>query len=166
MIDITVKQIKERLEYNPDTGVLTWRSKVNKSPVKIGQQAGSLNTSGYRQIPLFGKTRKASRLIWYMQTGVYPKKEIDHKNRIKSDDRWENLREATRSQNQSNRTIQSNNTSGYKGIVWRKNRSKWIAQVKLNGRYIHIGSFDNKKTAARHYRIAAKKYHGSYACIE
>lgn len=165
MIDITLKQIKERLDYNPITGILTWKSVIRYSNRRIGQQAGSINVHGYRQIALLGKTRKATNLIWYMQTGVCPTKEIDHKNRIKSDDRWENLREVTRAQNQANIGIRINNTSGYKGIHYCGN-NKWRATLQYNKKKVHIGYFDNKKTAARHYRKAAKKYYGEYACVD
>ena len=167
MIDITVKQIKERLNYDPNTGILTWKSVVRYSNRRIGQQAGRVNSLGYRQVELLGKKRKATNLIWYMQTGVYPsEKIIDHKNRIKSDDRWENLRESTWAQNQANTGIRSDNTSGYKGIHYCKNINKWRATLQYNKKKVHIGYFDNKKTAARHYRKAAIKYYGSYACTE
>ena len=78
--------------------------------------------------------------------------EIDHINRNKLDNRKENLRIVTRSQNQMNRVIQKNNTSGYKGITWNQKRKKWQAQIMVNYKCIILGCFVEIK-----YAIIARK---------
>lgn len=90
---------------------------------------------------------------------------VDHINGNKLDNRRENLRIATKSQNCHNQGIQRTSTSGYKGVTWHSGRgvNKWIAQISFNGRRIHLGSFDDIHVAAHAYNKAAIKYHGEFA---
>jgi hypothetical protein len=90
---------------------------------------------------------------------------VDHINGNKLDNRRENLRVATKSQNCHNQGVQSTSTSGYKGVTWHSGRrvNKWIAQISFNGRRIHLGSFDDIHVAAHEYNKAAVKYHGEFA---
>ena len=86
---------------------------------------------------------------------------VDHINGNKLDNRRSNLRIATNSQNMMNRGKTASNTSGYKGVF--KNRSLWMARIKVEGRPIYLGSFVTKEEAAFKYDIAAKKYHKEFA---
>jgi len=88
---------------------------------------------------------------------------IDHIDRDKLNNRRKNLRPATLSQNQWNQKKYRNNTSGFKGVY--KNRNKWCAQIRVNGKRIHIGYFVDLKEAALAYNEAAKKYHGEFSCL-
>jgi len=93
-----------------------------------------------------------------------PKKLPDHKNHDTLDNRRENLRKATHSQNGSNRKkINSNNTSGYTGIRFRKKEKKWEARISHKGIYFHLGLFTSDKKAAHAHDEAAKKLHGEFA---
>ena len=89
----------------------------------------------------------------------------DHINRNQLDNRRCNLRSVTQRENLHNQGKRSNNTSGYKGVTWAKHATKWRAQMQLNGKYKHIGYFDDKKEAARAYNKAAKKHHGEFAVL-
>lgn len=80
----------------------------------------------------------------------------------KIDNRKSNLRFATISQNQQNKTIQRNNTSGITGVVWRKDRHSWRAEIKVNGKTIYLGSSQNKDEAIKLRRDAEIKYFGEY----
>lgn len=111
---LTQSKLHELFFYNADTGIFT-----NKSNRFIGKQAGTLQKRGYSTIGIDGKRYYAHRLAWLYKNGELPSNEIDHINGVKSDNRIDNLRLATRSQNASNRPIQSNNTSGHIGITWR-----------------------------------------------
>ncbi len=74
-----------------------------------------------------------------------------------------NMRLASRSENNRNSCKQINNTSGFKGVYWNKNKNKWHAQIRANNRRVHIGLFPDIEQAARAYDVAARKYHGEFA---
>jgi len=93
--------------------------------------------------------------------GEYP----DHINRNKLDNRRENLRVATNSQNTANASRSKSNTSGYKGVTWDKNRGKWIAQIKVDGKHKHLGRYETSKEAYTAYCNAAVEYFGEFACL-
>jgi hypothetical protein len=89
--------------------------------------------------------------------------EVDHDNGNRLDNRRENLRPATKSQNMSNRGPFLNNKSGFKGVCWHKRRQKWIAQIHVSGKRTHLGYFDDPIAAARAYDAAALELHGAFA---
>jgi hypothetical protein len=93
------------------------------------------------------------------------KMKVDHINQDRLDNRKENLRLCTNSENCRNRGKQTNNTSGYKGVYWNKKNEAWIAAIKLHGKFYHIGCFPNKKSAAKAYNKAALIYHGEFALL-
>lgn len=92
-----------------------------------------------------------------------PEMQTDHINNDSLDNRCENLRTATASENQHNKSKQANSTSGYKGVVWHPRVKKWQARIKINGKRISLGYFDNKKDAARTRDEASIEYHGKFA---
>ena len=89
----------------------------------------------------------------------------DHINRNKIDNRRLNLRATTHQQNTCNRGKQTSNTSGYKGVYWSKQRKKWVARIYVDGKYVNLKGFINKKEAARVYNTAALMYHGEFAVL-
>jgi len=91
--------------------------------------------------------------------------ETDHINRNGIDNRKCNLRIVTRQQNGCNRALQPNNTSGYRGVTWHKDRKKWMAQIKAKRKHYYLGLFNNKKDAARAYNSAAIRHFGKFAEI-
>lgn len=108
----------------------------------------------------------ASRLAWLYMTGEWPENEIDHINLDRSDDRWLNLREATRAQNSFNTPRRSNNMSGAKGAYWHSQHRKWCAHIKIDGELKHIGLFATIDEAAAAYAAAAKLHRGEFARTE
>ena len=108
-------------------------------------------TNGYHQIKIDGKIFLIHRLLYakYHNIIIPDNLVIDHINRIKTDNRIENLRLVTKSQNNQNTSKQMNNTSGYKNIYWRKDNNKWIVRFQLNGKKIHYGWFENIEDAIR-----------------
>jgi hypothetical protein len=164
---LTQERLKQILDYNPDTGIWIWIGKTHPrtNDSLIGTVAGT-NIHGYREIIVAGYHYYAHRLAWFYMTGMWPK-QIDHINGIKDDNRWSNLREATRSQNSFNRPKQRNNSSGYKGVTkiisgTRNPKVKWAARIMHNQKGIHIGLFDSKEDAAQAYNQTAMKLHGEY----
>lgn len=145
---ITQHELKQWLDYNPDTGIFIWVSRPS-SKIKIGQTSGSPDKNGYLQIMLKGKNYKAHRLAFLFMTGEMPTCDIDHINRCTSDNRFCNLRKCDGRENSLNTTLQRNNTSGAKGICWDKHRNKWYARATCYGKQIHIGRFDNFEDAVK-----------------
>lgn len=90
---------------------------------------------------------------------------IDHKDRDIFNNQKENLRIATQAQNNINKTKQKNNTSGYKGVCWHKNRQKWMAQISIRGIKKNLGYYFTKTQAAKAYNKAALKYYGEFAYL-
>lgn len=150
------------IAYCPDLGEFYWL--VDRgNQVKAGDLAGSKNKNGYLFIAINKKKYIASRLAWFCMTGRWPTHEVDHKNRDPLDNRWCNLREATRAQNAHNKAKYSNNRSGYKGVSWSTREQKWCAKIRINGIGTHLGYFNDPKEAHLVYKSAAKKYHGEFA---
>ena len=159
--NLTQKELKKQLNYNPDTGIFIWIiGKTNR--VNAGDRAGYKNGRGYMQIKINNKQYILSRLAWLYMTGEWPEHFIDHINGITDDDRFCNLRDATPTQNSINKKIPSTNTSGFKGVSFRKGAKKWTAQIRMNGKKKHLGYFDCPKKASKAYEDAAKEVFGEY----
>lgn len=90
--------------------------------------------------------------------------EVDHINHNVLDNRRENLRLATCKQNRMNRSKHKITRSSFKGLHWRKDRSRWVARIKVNREFIYLGTFINELDAAQAYDTAARIYHGEFAC--
>jgi hypothetical protein len=158
--DLTAEYVCSILDYDPETGEFRWKVNQGKNHT-IGKIAGGLTKAGYRLISIGGQRYYAHRMAWLIITGQNPSDEIDHINLNPDDNRLENLRPATHAQNHRNRTKQRNNTSGFKGVS--KDKNKWCAQIKLNGRKIFIGTFPTKEEAASAYDAEASRIFGQYA---
>lgn len=106
-----------------------------------------------------------SIIVWALHYGEWPPddREVDHKSRDTLDDRISNLRLATRSQNIANTTIPATNTSGYKGVSWHAQTSKWGARISFRGRSKSLGLFDDPREAHEAYMEAARSLQGEYA---
>lgn len=146
---ITQEQLKNLLNYDPETGVFT-RQLMNGFEI-----AGSIDSFGHRQIQIGSKRHMAHRLAWLYVFGKFPNFEIDHINGDPDDNRISNLRLATRKQNMENRKLHVNNTSGYRGITWHRN--KWEARVSHHGKRIHVGNFDNLQEAVNAAKTAREQ---------
>ena len=154
------ERIKELFHYNQEEGALYWRQRHN-SQIDLAKPAGWLEQSGYRGVRVDGVKYKRHRVIWCLFNGDPGAMEIDHINRIKGDDRIENLRAVTKSQNQLNRSALVVNKSGYKGVDRQGN--KYRAQITdSEGRKKHLGFYDTPQEAAEAYLAAAVVYHGEF----
>ncbi len=129
---LTRERLIELLSYDLLTGLFI-RNKSRGGSFKKGTIAGSLTTgrnAGYIAIQIDGKSYKAHRLAFLYMTGYMPKNQVDHKNHIRTDNRWDNLREVTRGENAKNQSIPKSNTSGIAGVYWNKNSKRWCAQIE------------------------------------
>ena len=161
---ITQSELKLLLDYDPETGVFTWTKNDSLRPrcVKSGAVAGSDNGDGYLKIGVRGRVYKAHRLAWLYFYGEFPSKDLDHINRNKSDNRICNIRETDDSFNGQNRGLNSNNTSGFRGVYWHESTQKWQASIRVDGKAIHLGVFDLKEDAKK-ARISAEKFYHPFS---
>lgn len=158
---ITQQRIKELLNYDPETGDFT--RIVDRQRFKAGEKAGYTH-KGYVRISVDQKEYLAHRLAWLYVHGKIPKF-LDHINGLKDDNRIQNLREATHSQNMMNAAPRKTNKSGYKGVSYCKVMSKWRAQIQVDKKKITLGHFDDVREAAEEYIFAALELHGDYTRI-
>jgi hypothetical protein len=145
--ELTQDRLKELLEYDPDTGLFVWR--VSCGTARRGDVAGGPHGSGYLRIRLGRGRYYAHRLAFLYMTGALPLAEVDHIDRDRANNAWGNLRSATRSENAANRTLQSNNASGHRGVYRHSQSLRWVAEGKISGRKVHLGVFDCLEEAAR-----------------
>lgn len=159
MTELTQQRLKELLSYDPETGLfinLTQR----RPQAKIGSVAGCKHYSGYIHIKIDNKKYMAHRLAWLYVYGEMPKKELDHINEIKDDNRIVNLRLATHKENGQNvSSPRIDNNSGFRGVSWDKKAKKWCAQIGINGKYKNLGYFVTPEEAYEAYLKAKRKIH-------
>ena len=127
-----------------------------------GGEAGYDREDGYRRIRIKDKEWYVHRVAWYLAYGVWPERDLDHINRDPRDNRPCNLRIATRSGNRYNSKNQRNNTSGYRGVSWKKETKKWQVSVQMNGRRKHLGYFEGLEEAARVFDEHLKQVAGEF----
>jgi len=136
---ITQKEVRRLFKYNKKTGVLRWKVSLSNA-AKIGRVAGSLHKEGYLITWANKKQYKTHRLIWLGVYGYLPE-EVDHKDRIRHHNWIDNLRSATKSENQKNTKIRKDNKSGIKGVCWYKHIKKWTVQISIDTKQKTIGRF-------------------------
>lgn len=166
--DLTATEVRELFDYSPVTGVLTWKVSLSRR-VRVGAAAGFVNISsaGPRlKVGIHGQQYMVHRIIWLWMKGRWPRYEVDHENRDGLDNRWDNLRRATPSQNGINRRLQSNSTTGFKGVCLPTAKRRYTAHIKIRGKHRHLGCFDTAEEAAACYAEAAKELHGEFADVD
>lgn len=154
---VTQERLKELLDYDPGTGIFTWR--VSCGTAKAGSVAGTVRPDGYVAIQIDRKPYLAHRLAWLYVHGEFPTDQIDHVNRVRTDNRIENLRLATNAENAQNMSKYRTNTSNVVGVCWNKRGGNWVAFIWLNGKKIHLGLFDTIEEAAAARTAAKAKLH-------
>ena len=161
MSELTQEILKQLLDYNPETGVFTRKVRTSNR-IKAGDVAGTPNGKGYLQVRLLGRLHKLHRLAWLYVTGEWPTVMIDHENGTRSDNRFSNLRDATRGENIQNSKIRKDNTSGVKGVTVQRKTGKWIAEIKVNKQRHYLGIFDDLDVAAAVVQSARGRLHGEF----
>jgi hypothetical protein len=156
----TQAELHELLCYIPETGKFIWRNPRWPSHKLTG--CAGCNTGRYIVIRVNGITYRAHRLAWYYVYGSMPDGQLDHINGDKTDNRICNLRLATPAENISNRGLQYNNSSGYKGVT-RLKSGRWSANIRNDGCRNHLGTFDTAEQAHAAYCEAARDLHGEFA---
>jgi hypothetical protein len=160
MEQLTQAYLRDIFDYHPD-GYLIW--KKSKKPSKNGTRAGSNHDNKYIRIKLNKKKYFAHRAIWIFHHGDNLTIDIDHIDGNGQNNKIENLRVATRSQNCMNTKMRSNNKSGYKGVSWSEYKKKFVATIKVENKIKRLGVFDDAKLAHEAYKQAAAKHFCEFA---
>lgn len=154
--ELSAVRLRELLHYDPLTGVFT-RLVRTSSNANAGATVG-VPTNGYLYAGVDGKRYRCHRLAWLYQMGAWPENDIDHINGVRDDNRWENLRHVTRSENMQNQhRAKSNNISGFLGVS--KDGDKWAAKIKTNEGQRFLGSFNDAEQASAAYLAAKRTLH-------
>lgn len=158
---ITAERLRELLDYDPETGAFRWRR--GRGKMRAGALAGSLQSAGYSQIYIDGRNYTAHRLAWLYVTGRWPGGEIDHADGDRLNNRFANLRNASRSENNANSRRRYNNRSGYKGVSFFKSAGLFAACIAKDGRRFHLGYFQRAEDAHAAYVAKARELYGEFA---
>jgi hypothetical protein len=178
---LTAELIRSLMEYNPDTGLLTWKPRpLEMFPAatpssqyalwaawnakNAGREACACVDGGYKSGGLFYNKLRAHRAAWAIMTGKMPAEHIDHINGDGTDNRWCNLRLATYAENAKNQKLHRTNTSGHTGVSWAADKQKWIAYFWDGRTSRKLGSFDDVEEAAKVARQAREDrgYHTNH----
>jgi hypothetical protein len=145
---LTHQRLLELLHYDPETGAFTWR--VHRQCVRAGSAAGHVNKQGYVRVVVEGKSRGGHRLAWFYVHGVWPTGLIDHKNRSKSENWINNLRDVTHAENMQNQVqARKRNRVGLAGVT--PHGKKFQATARLNGERRSLGTFPTPGEAHQAY---------------
>lgn len=175
-MELTLEVANALLRYEPETGKLFWknrdvsffepggencregkRSQLWAANAWNSRRAGKEITThgnGYIVLAIFNQRYRAHRVIWFMNTGEWPDN-IDHINGVTDDNRMENLRSVTNAENRRNMKRYKRNSSGSTGVRWHKGDQKWQARVTVEGRSVHVGSFDGFDEAVTAWQSSA-----------
>ncbi len=156
MDELTQDVVRTALDYSPESGVLRWRRPPSRNAtIKAGDLAGCINSDGYLQVKLRGKSRIAHRLIWLYQHGVWPSGVIDHRNGVKTDNRLVNLREVSVAVNSQNRKkVRSCRKYDLPMCVYTNEhnlktlRRPYQAKVFIQGKYVSGGFYSTPEAAS------------------
>ena len=169
--ELTAEIVREVINYDPSTGQMTWKERSRKwfgceremkrwnSAYANKPAISSNHGDGYKSGPLFSVTYKAHQIAWLHYHGLWPQKQFDHINGVRSDNRIANLRHVTQLQNGRNQKRHRTNSSGVTGVRWDKQNSKWQASIRVNDKLLHLGFFADKELAIA-TRKAAERKHG------
>lgn len=159
---LTHERLLKILRYEPETGCFYWLVCVYK-PRLVGKKAGARRPDGYIQVAIDGVLHRAHRLAFFYMTGRWPAADIDHRDLVRSNNKWDNLREATSSQNKQNIGLKKNNTSGIKGVYWNAAAGKWAVEIIKDKTKHRLGFFDCKEDAGTAYARKAAELFGEFA---
>jgi hypothetical protein len=151
--------------YDPYSGSLIWRPRdVTHFRIKTWntrfalKQAGAVCSRGYLRLTLFKKSYNVHRIAWLLHYGEWPKFDIDHVDHDTVNNRINNLRDVSVSENGKNRLLNINSTTGVCGVVFHSRDKKWQATIQSRGRVMYLGAFSRKESAVSARRAAEIKY--------
>lgn len=170
----SIKHLSECLDYNEHSGDFIWKARPithfkNKHGMNTfnskfaGEIAGGKDRRGYVFILINGEKFLAHRLAWKIMMNADPSTNIDHVDMNKSNNAWENLREANHQQNAFNTSLSRKNKTGYKGVSFDKSRGKFYASIRVNGKTKSLGRHETAQMAYEAYCAAANSVFGEFS---
>ena len=165
-----IAQLKTLISYNTITGIFTFKERPNAKGFNTRfahKKAGRINDAGYEVISLLGKSYLSHRLAYAFMAGRFPTKNyvIDHKNHMRCDNRWANLRKCNRSENACSTFSKGRGRSYFKGVSFCKETGLWLSRLTKNGKIMFLGRYKHSLDAAIAYDGAANLYHGQFATL-
>lgn len=161
--ELSFERLKELFEYDPETGIMTWRvdySQKHRKGSRVGWKQKYLRTQ------VDGRMYPVHRLAWFYMTGAWPEHLIDHINRDRMDNRWVNLRECTHAQNMKNIGKRKDKPDGYIGVTLAKKKGEGFrASIRADNKSKELGIYARSEAAAVVRDLAAIKYHGDFAVL-
>lgn len=166
---LTQPYLKNRLSYSQETGIFIWLPRLIgdfKRPKDYGtwtkkfcgREAGYTDPRGCIFIRIDHHLHRAHRLAFLYMTGSWPDDEVDHEDHNPSNNKWDNIRQATHAENCKNQSIHNRNKSGFTGVHRRKDTNRWLASIKANGKPKNIGNFATKQEAIEARKKANLEY--------
>ena len=163
-MSLSHSELKRLLHYDPETGIWTWKVRLSNRVRLHEPLKANTGKQGYVSICIYGTTYWAAKLAWFYVTGDWPPRTVDHQNAIRDDDRWTNLRLATRAQNNHNSSLTTRNKTGLKGVQTARQPRRYQARIKIpSGQRLYLGNFDCPAAAHFAYLIAADIHFGEFA---
>lgn len=156
---ILVEQLREELDYSPQTGEFRWKKADKMGPRLAGKIAGGVTSLGYWKIRVCGELYVAHRLAWLHVHGRWPAQQLDHINGDRADNRIENLRECSPGENSQNRAKSKNNTSGFNGVSWSSATNNWRARIRINRKLLELGGYSTPEEAYSKYLEVKAQVH-------
>jgi hypothetical protein len=154
----THAEIRAALDYNPLTGIFSWKARPR---IKAGKIAGNVSSCGYLRIGIGGRPScivQAHRLAWFWMTGEWPRGDIDHINGVRTDNRWANLRDVPRHINlQNQRRARCNSKAGLLGVAMCRDRFQ--AKIQIDGKRTYLGTFNTAIEAHQAYVAVKRRLH-------
>ena len=158
-----IELLQDYFEYSTETGQVTWiKSPQNHN--KVGKIVGAYNKGdNYFYVNFFSEKYPLHRVIWALHYGEWPKLFIDHIDRDRTNNSLTNLRLATKADNCRNRTSKKGSSSQYVGVTYKAKSGKWLAQININNKRTHLGSFKTELEAVNKYNEVANLCYGDFA---
>jgi hypothetical protein len=162
---LELHELKKLISYDPDSGIFTWIID-RTSHARKGKAVACKphKNTGYSSISVLGVRFLSHRLAWFFENGRLPVGWLDHKNGNRNDNRINNLRLATASENNQNKKIESGNQSGFLGVSYIKKTGKWCAELRLDNKKVFQGTFVTVEMASKAY-LEAKRIHHPFCTI-
>ena len=158
-MSITQADVLEFFQY--EDGKLFWKKRSANRTV-VGSQISFVENTGYIRVRFKGKHYGIHQIIFLMHYGYIPE-HVDHVDGEKLNNKIENLRAATKSENALNKKVRCDSASGIKNVHWYEPLKKWRVAVSINKKRKHIGYFDDLELAELVSIEAREKFHGAFS---